>query len=94
MENTDKKNFPLYKAVGLVGLLLLVIGISIVSYNESQLIDRERLYYKQVLSTPPLELIETRTRESNTLNSYAVLDKDAKIYRIPITRAMEIKAGE
>lgn len=74
-----------------VAVLLLIAAIA--GTREMLLMDRERVAYQR-LSIPSDELIETRTRESQTLNSYAVLDEENGIYRIPIKRAMELMAED
>ncbi len=84
------------KVIITVIVLVILIGTvkTIIFSNEMKLADAEWVNYHQELSVPSTELIEIRTRESNTLNSYAVLDEETGIYRIPITRALEIMADE
>jgi hypothetical protein len=92
MSDKKKKKSVLLTIVALLFMVVLIKSIFIT--KEFSLIDKEKVHYQQVLSVPSAELIELRTREFNTLNSYAVLDKDAKIYRIPVSRAIELMAED
>ena len=43
---------------------------------------------------PHTELLDVRAEAKEKLTTYSVIDKEKGIYRIPITRAMQIQAEE
>lgn len=78
-----------YGVLGIIALVVLVIFIF--DYFTAA---REEAVYEAVLKPESVALRELRAREEEELNSYAVLDEAAGVYRIPIERAMELIADE
>jgi hypothetical protein len=77
---------------GLAGVVIIVIVVLFVSNYFTA--TREEIIYEEVLKPESKALRELRAREEEELNSYAVLDSEKGIYRIPIKRAMELMAEE
>jgi len=81
------------KLLGAFVALSILLSISIATVNEFVKIDKERVHF-QKMSVPNTELLELRKRESQTLNSYAVVDKESGVYRIPVSLAMELEVQD
>lgn len=77
---------------GIAGLVVLTaIVIFSLDYFTAA---REQAVYDAVLKPMSAPLRELRAREEEELNSYAVLDINKGVYRIPVERAMELVAEE
>ena len=76
-----------------LGSLFLLIAIVLVlsQYFTSY---KEHRMYEAVLRPESAMLRALHAREDNILNSYAIVDKAAGQYRIPIQHAMELVAEE
>jgi len=72
-------------------ILFIVIVIGVAQYYE---IFREDMVQERVLTPPSPELQALREREARELGSYATVDKEKGLVRIPIERAMELVAGD
>jgi len=79
----------LYGAAGIVVIVIVVVFM--LNYFTAT---REEIVYEEVLKPESAALRELRARETEELNSYAVLDAKKGVYRIPIKRAMELMAEE
>ncbi len=90
-DNTDV-NIRKILAVTLGSLFLLIIFILIISQYFTSY--KEHRIYEAVLRPESAMLRDLHAREDNILNSYEVIDKTAGIYRIPISRAMQLTAEE
>jgi hypothetical protein len=90
----EKKDVNLTKIVifEVIGTVVL-IAIVLLLINYTKLL-REKVVYEEQLRPQSAALRELRARESEELNSYAVLDTVKGIYRIPIDRAMKLQADE
>jgi len=75
-------------------LIVVVIAIFAIALNEYFLISKESLIYDQQLSTRNKALRDLRATETETLNTYAVLNADSGRYQIPIEQAMKLMADE
>jgi len=83
------------KRVVLIGLGFLVILIaSLILIDQFFMVEKENVVQNVVLKPESISLRELRAREDEALNSYKVLDPQQGIYRIPISRAMELIADE
>jgi hypothetical protein len=96
IENTgyEKQDVNLTKVFffGILGVVILtVIVLFALDYFTAA---KEEAVYEAVLKPQSAPLRELRAREEEELNSYAVLDAQKGIYRIPIERAMELMANE
>ncbi|MDP8208530.1 MAG: hypothetical protein P9L92_17830 [Candidatus Electryonea clarkiae] len=90
---TDK-SLSTGKILGGILVLLLLTVVMIAGYVESRNADEERVHYNQILKPPSAELIQQRVQESELLNSYAILDEENQIYRIPVKKAMELISND
>ena len=81
-------NVPVIIAVSIVSIAVIVVVIVVlVDFFKIQ---KENMVYDSVLSKESKELVELRTAEFETLNSYKLLDAEKGIYQIPIKRAMQL----
>lgn len=90
----EKRDVNLAKVLiyGLLGIaVLVVIVFFVLDYFTAA---SEEAIYEAQLKPESVALRELRAREDEELNSYAVLDAQKGIYRIPIGRAMELIAEE
>ena len=71
--------------------MLVVIVLFSFDYFE---VTREEMVYDMVLKPESEKLIELRARETDELTTYALLDAEKGIYRIPIEQAMSLVAAE
>lgn len=78
-----------YGTLGIIVLVVLVV-FALDFFTAA----REEAVYEAVLKPESVPLRELRTRETEELNSYAVLDAKKGAYRIPIERAMTLLAEE
>jgi hypothetical protein len=93
-EGYEKSDVNLTK-IFMYGILGLVILTAVVVFSLDYFTaTREELVYEAVLKPESVPLRELRAREEGELNSYAILDAEKGIYRIPIERAMELTAEE
>lgn len=78
--------------IGLISVVALTISILLV--HQIYIIYREKLVEEVVLRPESAALRELRAREDEVLNSYRILDAEKGLYRIPISRAMQLVADE
>ena len=76
-----------------VGGLVFIIAAMFVVVEITGLVFHDALVESTTLTGYP-KLQETRARADEILSSYAPIDRDAGIYRIPIDRAMELVVEE
>jgi len=55
---------------------------------------KNQLVYEMVIKPKSAKLMKLRQHEEEILSSYSVVDSTKGIYRIPITRAIELLAAE
>jgi len=90
----ETKDVNILKVVlsGIVGTLILVIMLLyLMDYFTAA---KEEMVYEAVLRPESVPLRELHARETEELHSYAVLDQQKGVYRIPIERAMKLMADE
>jgi NADH:ubiquinone oxidoreductase subunit 4 (subunit M) len=85
-------NLPLLIIVSV--LTLVVIVAALVLLSQYFVTAKEKVVYEMVLQPESSALRELRARETEILNSYKLLDSTKGVYRIPISRAMELMAEE
>ncbi len=88
-----QKVIKLLRVIIPLGIVVILLAVSVAGYLEARYMDRFWVEYQHV-EQPSMELIELRQQEYETLNSYAELDADEGLYRIPIQRAMELMVEE
>ena len=75
-------------------LSVVVLIKIIIILSEYNLASREETLMNQVKISQPVILRQTQAREDSLLTSYEMVDSAEAIYRIPISRAMELIAAE
>ena len=90
----EKQDVNLLKIAlfGILGIIILIIVV-ILLVNYFTLI-QEQVIYQEVLRPESSALRDLRVRETEELNSFAVLDSAKGLYRIPVERAMALLADE
>jgi hypothetical protein len=78
--------------VGLASVILLVLILILI--DQYFIVTKEHLVDEMVLTPQSAALRELRSREDETLSSYKIVDVEKGIYRIPVSRAMELLADE
>jgi hypothetical protein len=77
---------------GIAGVVIVVIIlVALVQYF---FLVKEDYYFEMVQKPRSEDLMKLRSRETEELNSYKLLDKDKGVYRIPVRRAMELIVEE
>lgn len=82
--------------------MVLIVGIAIIAFIAVCLVfltdvfvaTREKMTSDYVLKPVSVALRELRAKENEELTTYSLLDSKLGIYRIPISRAMELLAEE
>lgn len=72
----------------------MIFVVIIFMLDNFYLASKEKQIYKSVLKPGSTELRELRARETETLNSYKMLDAQNGVVQIPIERAMKLRAEE
>lgn len=75
--------------------LITVVAVSVLTllaYNYSEKLQPSET--SQTAASGMSELLVLRRVEDSVLTTYQLVDKDHKVYRIPIERAMELIAAE
>jgi len=73
---------------------IILIAIFFVISREYFLSTTEDMMYEMVLKPESNKLIETRTVEAEKLTTFKLIDKDLKIYQIPVDDAKSILVKE
>ena len=83
------------RAIALTAVVsIVVVVLIIIALNSFFVSTQEEIYQQQVLQRVSRDLIELRAVEDSILTTYELLDPEQGIYRIPITRAMELMVEE
>lgn len=95
--NRPAKNAQHYKSGLLIAVMFLAVAVTILgiaAFREHSI----AAYEQELEAARPTEvsslLKELRARERELLDTVAVIDSAAGVYRIPIDRAMELVAAE
>ena len=79
----------------LVGAVIVsVIAVFLVILNDVFVLKKEQMMYDYVLKPESAPLRDLRAREMELLTTYKLLDPVKGVYRIPMSRAMELMADE
>ena len=86
----EKQDIPVKPVIigGFIFVLTIVVTILLLFEYYVRVLDDTVYEFK--LSKRSKKLIELRKSESETLNSYKVIDKEKEIYHIPIDRSKEL----
>ncbi|MBM3784735.1 MAG: hypothetical protein FJW30_10270 [Acidobacteria bacterium] len=76
--------------IGII-VVLVVVGIGVEYYFDSY---RDRVIEELQLEPVSQDLLDLRAKEDKELSTYAVADKAAGIYRLPVSRAMDLVINE
>jgi hypothetical protein len=83
------------RATFIVGaVVVLVIAVILVILNDVFVLNKEQMMYDYVLKPESAPLRDLRAREMEALTTYKLLDPAKSVYRIPVSRAMELMADE
>ena len=86
----EKRDIPV-KPVIIGGVIfVLTIGVTLFLLFEYYVRVLDDTVYEFKLSKRSKKLIELRKSESETLNSYKVIDQEKEIYHIPINQSKEL----
>ncbi len=90
----EKRDVNVNKIIlaGVISVIIIVVLV-IVVFDQFTAV-KEELVYEKVLKPESVALRELRTRETEELTTYKVLNEKDSVYRIPIERAMELMAEE
>jgi hypothetical protein len=90
--DTHEANVKFIVSIGLVFILILAGSIFLI--DQIFTITKEKDIQQMVLAPESITLRDLRSQEDEILNSYGVIDTIKGVYRIPISRAMELIADE
>ncbi len=90
----EKRDVNVRLAFGVGAVIILVIAISVVILNDVFVLDKEEIMFNAALKPESMALREFQDRETETLTTYKTLDGTKGVYRIPVSRAMELMADE
>ena len=79
----------------LVGAVIVsVIAVFLVIVKDVFVLNKEQMMYDYVLKPESAPLRDLRAHEMELLTTYKLLDPVKGVYRIPMSRAMELMADE
>jgi hypothetical protein len=90
----DKRDINLRVTLLVGAAIVLVIAVILVILNDVFVLKKEQMMYDYVLKPESAPLRDLRAREMETLTTYKVLDPVKNVYRIPVSRSMELMADE
>jgi hypothetical protein len=90
----EKRDVSAVKLIVFGGLSLIIVVVILVFLYEYFTVASGRMVEEMVLKPQSAALRELRARETEELNNYKLLDAERGIYRIPISRAIELIADE
>lgn len=90
----DKRDINLRVTFMVGAVVVLVIAVILVILNDVFVLKKEEMMYDYVLRPESAPLRDLRARETEVLTTYKLLDPVKAVYRIPISRAMQLMADE
>lgn len=90
----EKRDINLRATIIVGSIIVLLIAVFLIMLRSIFVLSSEKMVQDLVLRPESTPLRELRARETETLTSYKLLDAEKKVYRIPISRAMELMAEE
>ncbi len=90
----EKRDTNTPKIFGMAVGGVILIAFILFELNQFFVLSQEVVVYEQVLALQSREIWELRVHDAEILGSYAVIDAEAGVYRIPIERSMELMADE
>ena len=83
------------RMIFLVGaVIVIVIAVFLIVLKDVFVLNKEQMMDDYVLKPESAPLRDLRARETETLTTYKLLDPVRGVYRIPVSRAMELMADE
>jgi hypothetical protein len=90
----DKREVNVRAAILIGAVIVLVIAVFLIVLSDIFVLKKEQMMYDYVLKPESAPLRDLRAREMEELTTYKLLDPAKRIYRIPLSRAMELMADE
>lgn len=90
----EKRDVNLRVTLLVGAVIVLVIAMFLVILNDVFVLKKEQMIYDYVLKPESAALRDLRAREMEMLTTYKLLDSVKGVYRIPMSRAMELIADE
>lgn len=90
----EKRDVHVPKTLVVTVIIVLAIIASVVFVGEIFVHTKEQMVSEYVLQPESVQLRELRANETEKLTTYAILDAEKGIYRIPIERAMRLIAEQ
>jgi hypothetical protein len=90
----EKRDINLRMTFIVGAVIVAVIALFLIILKDVFVLNREKMMYDYVLQPESAPLRDLRAREMETLTTYKVLDPVKSVYRIPVSRAMELMADE
>lgn len=90
----EKRDINLRVTIIVGAIIVLLIAVFLVALKSMFVLSSEKMMQDYVLKPESAPLRDLRASEMETLTTYKLLDPAMKVYRIPISRAMELMAEE
>lgn len=90
----DKREVNVRATILIGGVIVLVIAVFLIVLSDVFVLKKEQMMYDYVLKPESAPLRDLRAREMEALTTYKLLDPVKGVYRIPLSRAMELMADE
>ncbi len=90
----EKRDVKINKIIIVTVVLTVFLIFSLVMLNELFISVKENVVYEAFLKPPSQILLESRKEQDAILNSYGVVDEEKGVYRIPISKAMDLYVEE
>ncbi len=93
-EEYEKSDVPMKSLFMWAGGIVIGLALILIILNSMFTASKEQQVQDSVLKPESVELRDLRARETETLNSYKVIDEANGVVQIPIDRAMQLLAEE
>lgn len=90
----DKREVNVRATILIGALIVFVIAVILIVLSDFFVLKKEQMMYDYVLKPESAPLRDLRAREMEVLTTYKLLDPVKGVYRIPLSRAMELMADE
>jgi hypothetical protein len=90
----DKRDVNVRATILIGAVIVVVIAAFLIVLSDFFVLKKEQMMYDYVMKPESAPLRDLRAREMEVLTTYKLLDPAKGIYRIPLSRAMELMADE
>lgn len=90
----EKRDINLRMIFVVGAVIISVIAVFLVILKDVFVLKKEQMMYDYVLMPESAPLRDLRAREMEMLTTYKLLDPVKGVYRIPVSRALELMADE